>query len=153
MLSSFVIAFRDFLLDYNLNDIDSLGSTFTWCTNRFGVSQVSTGLDIALAYDVWLYSFLHAHVKHLPQKFSDHTPLLISLNHSDHAKNTYRPFRFGNINKALINTEVEIKALELKENNSTLTLKDHTKLRCLHNKFTTLSRQIHLKWSTTTKTK
>ncbi|EPS63383.1 hypothetical protein M569_11401 [Genlisea aurea] len=72
-------AFRDALLDCQLQDIGFTGFPFTWCNKRKAPDTVRARLDRAVATTTWNNLFPRAIVKHLPYGSSDHLPLLIFL--------------------------------------------------------------------------
>ena len=63
----------------SLIDLGFSGPSFTWSNGRVGGDNIQERLDRVLANPSWLQVYPHTQVRHLPQLYSDHCPLLISL--------------------------------------------------------------------------
>lgn len=70
--------FARWIDDCELIDLGFSGPKFTW-SRGYGLRKISIRLDRALANASWRSLFPEATVSHLPNIYSDHTPLLIDL--------------------------------------------------------------------------
>ncbi|XP_056692109.1 uncharacterized protein [Spinacia oleracea] len=62
-----------------LVDLGYDGCPFTWTNARDGAALIRERLDRALVNSPWLHIFPHTKVHHIPRTYSDHAPILISL--------------------------------------------------------------------------
>lgn len=89
------IAFKDFLTNMRLVDMDTINGIFTWKNKRGGTSQVASRLDrfIISKYLLLTSCIMTAFI--LPFGGSNHWP--IQLEASFIGSLRYRPFRFENV--------------------------------------------------------
>jgi exonuclease III len=74
--------FQSTLLDNNMWDLGYKGQKYTWTNGREGRALTLERLDRAIANSEWSRVFDVVEVEVLPRYFSDHSPLLISLDRS-----------------------------------------------------------------------
>ena len=86
--------FRTALLHCGLADLGFQGNIFTWNNGREGDAYVQERLDKACATTLWRDKFPHSHVAHLQAAYSDHIPILITIQSPRQAKKKKIPQRF-----------------------------------------------------------
>ncbi|GMI95338.1 hypothetical protein HRI_003203100 [Hibiscus trionum] len=72
--------FRSMIEDCSLDDLDYLGTWFTWQKGRMADNNIRERLDRGLANSFWRDLFPDFSLKHLSHTFSDHCPLLLDTN-------------------------------------------------------------------------
>lgn len=77
-----------------LIDLGFAGSCFTWVHGNSIETRKAARLDRALCCNKWRRQFPGAMVRHLTQAYSDHCPVMLSLNGSNSERLGERPFRF-----------------------------------------------------------
>lgn len=77
-----------------LMDMGASGPKFTWTNGRQGAANVQKRLDRGLCNEDWRSLFPEGMIQNLPRTYSDHCPLLISLNGFHNTAFIPRPFRF-----------------------------------------------------------
>ncbi|XP_070011376.1 uncharacterized protein LOC142161891 [Nicotiana tabacum] len=82
--------FKNFMNDYHMAELRSIGAKYTWSNN-----SVSIKIDRGVSNTEWMLKYPHFDIIIMAPCFSDHSPLAIRL--EDHQKKTYRPFRFFNV--------------------------------------------------------
>lgn len=87
--------FSDFISSNRLLDLHYIGSNFTWCNNRSGAARRWARLDRCLVNLVWYSMFNSYSLTYLPRLFSDHAPLLLTVNNRNARR--FFTFRFNNI--------------------------------------------------------
>ncbi|XP_056687673.1 uncharacterized protein [Spinacia oleracea] len=70
---------QSFINAAGLVDVGFNGNPYTWTNSRDGADMIKERLDRALFNASWLEQFPHTKVSHLPRTYSDHAPLIISL--------------------------------------------------------------------------
>ncbi|XP_075665634.1 uncharacterized protein LOC142635339 [Castanea sativa] len=80
----FMDEFRSALLHCGLVDIGYQGNIFTWRNHKQGEAFVQERLDRACATIVWRELFPQATVRHLQALYSDHDPILLTLQRETH---------------------------------------------------------------------
>ncbi|XP_074301321.1 uncharacterized protein LOC141632701 [Silene latifolia] len=87
--------FRSAANDCGLRDVVLEGYPFTFDNGQVGADNRQCRLDRAMVTDNWLDIYPYARVKHLTQKWSDHTPLKLVLDGREgHVARRSRPFQF-----------------------------------------------------------
>ncbi|KAL5826927.1 hypothetical protein ACOSQ3_018768 [Xanthoceras sorbifolium] len=74
-----MLNFRETLEAYGLEDLAANGPQFTWNNKRKDQANIQKRLDLFLANEDWRELFDEAWVENLDFWFSDHRPVLISL--------------------------------------------------------------------------
>lgn len=69
--------YREIMNDCNLNDLDFVGSKFTWFNNRSKL--IIERLDRCWTCPLWISSYPEAIANNLPSLTSDHNPILLTL--------------------------------------------------------------------------
>ena len=82
----------DFMQDAGIFYADFLGSSFTWCNNRYGRARIWKRLDRMLINSECLNITSFISISHLVRKPSDHAHFLLSFFHR--LDNTPRPLDF-----------------------------------------------------------
>lgn len=90
-----VDAFTDCLNYCNLLDLGFKGSRYTWTNKRRNSNTILERLDRVLANNDWLQIYPDTIVQHLPRTYSDHCPILVTL--QKHRNPTTKAFRFEKI--------------------------------------------------------
>lgn len=75
-------------------DMGFSGNIFTWARGKHVHSRIERRLDKALCNMDWRTGWPNAFVQHLPQIYSDHSPILLNLDNQHTNKMLQRPFRF-----------------------------------------------------------
>lgn len=78
----------------NLMDMGASGPKITWTNSRQGATNVQKCLDRGLCNEEWRSFFPEGTICNLPRTYSDHSPLLLSLNGTFFTEKINRPFRF-----------------------------------------------------------
>jgi exonuclease III len=78
---------------FNLLDLGSTGSKYTWSRKNNNGALIAKRLDRAIADVRWRHVFPEAYVEHLARVYSDHRPLLVRFQMIAGEKK-HRPFRF-----------------------------------------------------------
>ena len=86
--------FKEALLFCGLADLGFCGNIFTWDNGRLGKDLVQERLDRACANLEWIDIFPHAKVNHLKVSYSDHVPILISIEPLNPRRRKKLPRRF-----------------------------------------------------------
>jgi len=86
--------FNDCINLCGLNDVKSIGSTWSWHNNSHGQSRIYGKLDRALCNDSWMHALPEAYVEYKSTSSSDHTPVLLHLMPATNSGS--KPFRFFN---------------------------------------------------------
>lgn len=78
-----------------LMDLPYTGPRFTWSNGQEGRFRIEQRLDQAWANSDWIIHFSTASLIHLPRTHSDHSPLLLKVNDTDHFRSDQKPpFKF-----------------------------------------------------------
>ncbi|XP_039130816.1 uncharacterized protein LOC120267185 [Dioscorea cayenensis subsp. rotundata] len=86
--------FVNFIESTNLLDLQFIGPRFTWCNKKAGTARRWARLDRGLINLEWSSRCRSTRFQHLPKVFSDHAPLLVTVNLSN--SHIRSPFRFNN---------------------------------------------------------
>lgn len=84
------LAFKDFIQDHHLIDLETSNGTFTWNNRRGGSQQVACKLDIFLISESLMLTGMHMEATIVPAAGSDDWPICLSL---DTLKPKEKPFR------------------------------------------------------------
>lgn len=87
-------AFKNCLLDCELEDLGFLDFFFTWCNNHKGEQKILEKIDIALTNSQWYNQFSNVSVVHGLLAYSNHCPLWVDIVGISHRKWGPKPFRF-----------------------------------------------------------
>lgn len=72
----------DLIRESDLHDMGFSGNPFTWTSNSHGTGKIKSRLDISLTNSEWTLVYPNAKLVHLPQKGSDHTPILLPMSNN-----------------------------------------------------------------------
>jgi hypothetical protein len=75
------VGFRQAVSDCDLSDIRIEGHPFTWIKSQGTPHVIEERLDRAMASTSWLQLFPHVRLSNLLASHSDHSPILLSLEH------------------------------------------------------------------------
>ena len=81
-----MLAFRNTLAHCDLIDMGFQGGKFTWNNGRPGVEFVQERIDRACANQVWRDLFPRSQVFHLSASYSDHIPIMLTIQASSEVK-------------------------------------------------------------------
>jgi hypothetical protein len=83
--------FHSFMQQAGLCDPGFSGNIFTWCNNQQGTARIWCRLDRFLINSAFISQFPPIQVSHLARNYSDHTPLILSV---QDAAPSPKPFKF-----------------------------------------------------------
>lgn len=86
--------FANWVSQRGLIDLGFIGQSFTWNHGGSLSTRHSARLDRGMCDDQWRRIFPKAMVKHLSHSYSDHCPLLLTLDLGKEKRLGERPFRF-----------------------------------------------------------
>ncbi|XP_026396344.1 uncharacterized protein LOC113290979 [Papaver somniferum] len=69
----------ELIKDSDLTDLGLSGCPYTWTSNKHGIVKYKSRLDRAIINSHWSIDYPNAILTHLPQRGSDHTPILLEL--------------------------------------------------------------------------
>lgn len=87
-----VYYFYNFISGNSLLNVSFSVVTFSWCNGQRGLARRWACLDRFLVNDNWLTYSTTIHPKYLPNIFSDHSPMLISIAKANIASRRIFPF-------------------------------------------------------------
>ena len=86
--------FRDCLSACGLHDLGFVGSSFTWCNDRFGDQWTLIRLDRVVPNENWTTRFTKVQVHHISMSASDHCLLALFLRKRTPPKSAKKKKRF-----------------------------------------------------------
>lgn len=72
-----------FILELAMSDISFKGNPYTWCNNKNYTDRIRERLDQGIVNGEWITTYPNTILFHKPTIGSDHSPILLMLDHRD----------------------------------------------------------------------